>query len=438
MGGEPPDTSLAWSPDGMTLAIGTSLGEVLLVDLRTGRITARRRFQEAVIKGLGWSPSGDALLVGEQSPDAMLRSLNPGDLGTRWERRLAEEVESSAPPPADDLYGLYTLPAVYGLEMLSEGRILVAAVHAWSPPQQGDAPPNRRNLSRLLLYDADGGLLAAWPRNGAADATLMHPKVSERSSSQEGLVVVPVGRSASGPPPADLPINGLAILTLPRLELQGSFTAPPLRPWFQSVFAWDAVDVDAASGRAMMGLGDGRLFQIAQDGQVTRTDLGAPFLAGDVPIAASIGFGVMSKEHTIVLTSRTNIPYGSASPATRPPTVHPRENSLFVLQPSGVIDWMWRGPPVLAGLSLGEKGRTLLVGAGPRQTDEREDLFGALLFDLQGEGSGEERLISFCATESPAFFNISMSESGFIAIPTHPWVDSLNHLRGSYEVAVFH
>jgi hypothetical protein len=439
-GGEPPDADVAWSPDGRTLAAGSARGEILVVDALMGRVLARRRLSEAVVKDLAFSPDGRTLYAGEQSPDAWLYALDPATLETRWSRRLADEVESSAPPPSDDLYGLYTLPAVYGLQVLPDGELLVAAVHAWNV-----SPSVRKNRSRLILFDDEGRFRAAWPPGGAADATLMHPH-ADAGSDGRGLVVVPVGRSASGPAPPDLPIGGVKVLSLPDLTPAASFVAEPLKPWFSSVFAWDAVAVDRETGSILLGLGDGRVYLATVEGlaaglEPVRVDLATPVLAGNVPIVASVGFGLLHPAHAgnveaVVVTARTNIPYGSTSAAMRPPAVHPDENTLSVLRSDGSLRWAWHGPPVLTGLGTGPDGHTLVAGAGPRASDDRDDLFGALLFDLGSDETGPS-FTTFCASDSPAILRQELSVSGFLAFPVHPYVRSTGELLGRYAVEVF-
>jgi len=422
-GGEAPDTALAWSPTGDRLAVGTFRGEVLVVDAGTGRVIRRETFPEAVIKTVAWSSDGETLYASEQSPDALLYALDPTTLQPRWSFRLADEVETSPLPPDADLYGVYTLPGAYGLDVLPSGDLVVAAVHAWN--QDG----HRLNRSRILRLSPDGSRVAAWPPDGPADATLMHPSIDTTS----GLLAVPVGRSADGPAP-DLPINGVQILTLDSLTPQGTFRPEPLLPYFQQVFPWEALDLD--HGTLLEGLGDGRVFLHAPDHTV-RIDLGTPLLSGDVPIAASVGFGVLRAADVIVQTARTNIPYGAANPAARPPSAHPGENALWSYNLDGRLRWSWRGPHALAGLTLGLDGHELLVGAGPRVADDRRDLFGVLVFDLDRTGPGVDPLVTVCPTASPVFFRQALSPTGWIAAATHPFVTADGNLEGDYAVEIF-
>ncbi len=427
MGGEAPDTALSWSPDGSLLAAGAYTGELVVLDGWSGEELARRSLAEGMVKRLAWSADGQTLYAAEQSPDAFLWALNPRDLTERWRVRLADEVGSSTPPPGEDLYGVYTLPTAYGLTVLPSGELLVATGHAWN---EGET---RYNRGRMLIFDARGQRVRAWPE-ATADAVFFEPRLDPES----GLAIAPVNRSATGPPPADLPVDGAAVLRLPELTPVATMVPEPLSPWFKEAFLWEAVDVSAEAGVAMLGLGDGRvqLWPLA-GGEPTVLTPGAPVLAGEVPIAASVGFGLLHEDAAVFITSNTNIPYGAAAPDLRPPSAHPGENTLWVYGLDGALRWTWRGEQRLAGTSVGPDGRTLVVGAGPRVADGREDLYGALLFDLGGEArGGQERLLAFCPTESPVFFRQALSADGRVAVAEVPTRGADGGVRGAYRVTV--
>jgi len=421
--GAAPDTALAFSPDGSWLAVGTYGGQVLVVDAWSGEVRARRRLAESMLKQVAWSPDGGVLYAGEQSPDAFLYALDASTLETRWQVRLADRVGSSAPPPADDLYGVYTLPGAYGLQVLSDGSLLVAAVHAWNP-EEGV----RRNQSQILVFAADGSERARWP-DSPASVTLMHPRVGG------GLVAVPVGRSATGPDPEGLPVNGIQVLSLPHLAPVTATTYPPLAPWFASVFLWEAVDV--GDDVLLAGLADGRVVRHdLRSGARVEADIGTPILAGDVPLSASIGHALLHDDRVVLVTTATTIPYGAAQTAMHPPAPHPNANALWVLDASLALVWTWRGPHALEGLTIDPTGRTLVVGAGKRRSDDRRDLFGALVFDLEGGGTGSERLRAFCATEAPVFFRQAVTADGRVAVVEYPYAEADGALAGRYQVTV--
>lgn len=428
-GGPAPDTDLAFSPDGSKLAIGSFRGEVIVLDVVTGAVAARRALAESMVRRVAWSPDGATLYAGEQSPDATLHALDPATLSDRWTLRLADRVGSSVLPAGDDLYGIYSLPAAYSIEVLSTGELLVAAAHGWT----GDGGA-RLNRSQLLRISPDGTVTGAWPTN-PADATLLHPAIDEAG----GRVAVPVNRTADGPAPADLPIGGLQVLDLVTLTPLHSIQVPPLAPWYTQTYLWEAVDVSVAQDTLLLGFGDGRVL-LADGSGIPRLTLagGSPILAGDVPIAASVGHAFLHGDTAVYLTSGTNIPWGAAAPDLRPPALHPASNTVTAVGVDGSPRWSFRGDWDVQGMTLAPDGRTLVVGAGDRQSDSRTDLFGALVFDLGGEPRpGEARLLTTCATQSPVFFRQAVSPTGVIAVTETPYKTSDGAVAGRYAVSLF-
>lgn len=427
MGGEAPDTALAWSPDGSRLAAGAYTGELLVVDGWTGQEIARKKLAEGMVKHVTWSPDGATLYAAEQSPDAYVWALDPATLAERWRFRLADEVGSSAPPPGQDLYGVYTLPAAYGLSVLPGGDLLVSAAHGW-----GDGAA-RQNRSRLYVLSPQGKVERAWPEK-AADAIFLEPRLDAGGQ----MLIMPINRSAGGPTPEGLPVGGAIVLRVADLKPVTSMIPKPLPPWYSTAFIWDALDVDPADGTAMLGLGDGRvqLWPIS-GGDPRELTPGTPILSGTVPVAASVGFGLLHDRAALYLTAGTNIPFGAAAPDLRPPSTHPGENTLWATGLDGQLRWTWRGEQRLNGLTVGPDGRTLVVGAGPRVSDERQDLYGALIFDLGGpERGGDERLESFCGTEGPVFFRQALTADGRVAVTEVPTRGSDGSVQGRYQVTV--
>lgn len=426
-GGEAPDTALAFSPDGSRLAIGAYTGEIVVVDGWTGQEIARRTLPEALVKRVAWARDGATLYVGEQSPDALIHALDPATLADRWTKRLADDVGASPAPRGDDLYGVYQLPGVFELDVAPDGWLIATAVHGWT-----DGDGRHRNASRIYALAPDGTTRAAYPADGPADATLL----DARYDPDGPLIAVHVGRSADGDPPPEPPIGAVLTLDGATLLPRSRYAVDPLKPWFDRVFAWDAVDVSAEDDLVVSGLGDGRLFAWHLDGRPRAAlEPGVPIDANGVPIAASVGFAAIADGSILAETSGTTIPYGAADPSLRPPRAHPNENALWAWSADGDLRWTWHGPWRLQGMTTSDDGRTLVVGAGVRESDARTDLFGALVFRLDGDGTGEERLAAICPTAGPVFFRQAVAPDGRIAVAEHPWRDG-TAVAGTYQVTV--
>lgn len=425
-----PGTSITWSPDGTQLAIGSYVGEVLVVDGWTGEVRARRKLAETMVKRVVWSADGGIVYAAEQSPDAFVHALNATDLTPRWSFRLADDLESSPPPPATDVYGVFTLPAAYGLEVLDGGDLLVLGMHAWTV---GD--DQKRNLARVWRLSASGAVIAAFPADGPADATMRFPQID----AEAGLVAFPIGRTASGPPPSGLPIDGVQVLNLADLTPAFSTIPSPLPPHFTRASMWEALDVSGSAGQLLAGYGDGRLLLTPLDGSPTKTlDLGTPMVSGGVPVAASVSWGTFFPRGGFAAsTGRSNIPWGSDVAASRPTMAHPGENTLWVYGTDGELAWNWQAEPAIQGLSVSPDGRRLLVGGGPRGSDLRRDLFGAFVLRLDGDGSGQDRIEASCGTDAPVFFGHALTNDGRAAVSEVPFKDETGgRVLGEYQVTV--
>ncbi len=427
MGGAAPDTALALSPDGERLAIGSYTGMVVVVDGWTGAEIARRQLAETMVKQVAWSADGETLYAAEQSPDAMLRALDPVTLTDRWTHPLSDQVGHSPAPAGEDVYGVYTLPSAFGLDVLPGGDLLVVATHGWN-----DTDGVRLNRSQVLRLGADGARVAAWPAQ-PADASFRRPVLD----LDGGRVVIPISRTADGPDP-DLPVDGVQILDLATLAPVARATEQPLAPWFTSATLWEAVGLHGDT--LLMGWNDGRVQLRAGDGTLrTQLETGSPVMAGEVPIVANVGFGFVTADAVAFITSGTNIPWGAASPDLRPPMAHPGENGLWGHDHAGELLWTWSGPDRFQGLSRSPDGQTWIVGAADRSSDSRRDLFGARVFDAStpadGRG-GDDRMVATCRTEGPVFFHHLVSDDGRVVLAEYPFAGDDGALSGAYRVTV--
>ena len=422
-GAPPPDTALAFSPDGKLLAVGSFMGQVLVLDAWTGAVVSERTLGETMVKFLAWSADGQTLYAAEQSPDALVHALAPETLESRWTLRLADRVQSTPMPASDDRFGLYDLPAAYGLSVLEDGSLIVAAAHGWTTES------GRRNQSQVLHISAQGEVLHTFPEE-PVEAMVRHPR-----HDGEQLVLV-VTSSSDLPAPESMPVGGVQVLTLPELKPSASHTLEPLLPHFSRVFLWEALDI--RGDQLLLGPSDGRVVLVdLSTNEAITVELGTPVLSGDVPIASTISTGLFYKDQALILSSETSIPWGAAAPELRPPSAHPRANAIWSYDMQGELNWTWSGEQILEGMTPSPDGTFMVVGAGPRSSDTRRDLFGALIFDLEMQkASGEQRLETFCATESPVFFRQAATNDGRIAVVEHPIADEDGSIRGSYQVTV--
>jgi hypothetical protein len=406
------------------LAIGSFLGEVLVVDGWTGEVLARRTFSETMVKHVLWSKEGDTLYVAEQSPSGTVSALDPDTLHTRWAVDLSDFVESS-PLPSGNIYGVYTLPAAYALELLDDGSLFVVATHAWH-----DSGGTRQNRSQILRLDASGELSMMWPAE-PLDVVMFRALVSGDNA------VIPVSRSSSGEPPSGMPVGGALVFNLETYTPVSSIQPAPLSPWFTNTFLWEAIDIDGED--ILIGLGDGRVSLWTTAGVAgTQFPSGTPMQAGPVPIVASVGSAFLHGGRAIYQTSWTHIPFGAAAPDLRPPTAHPRANTIFIADDTGTLLWSWSGPHVLEGISLSEDQQTLIAGASTRVIDSRQDLFGVLLFDVGPPADPTApSLERFCTTKGPVFFRTDSTIDGRIAVSEHPHQQGEEPALGNYQVTVF-
>ena len=433
-GGVAPNSSVAFSPDGSRLAIGSHQGDLVVVDGWTGAEIARTTLPESLTKRVAWSLDGQTLYAGEQSPDANVHAFDPATLNARWSFRTADHVESSPLPEGEDRYAIYNLPGIYTLKVLDDGDIVVMAVHGWN-----DADGTRKNLSQVFRLSPSGAVVNRWPKK-ASSILLLHSVFQTRPDGTN-LVIMNLGRSADGPPPDGLPTGGIGVLNLDTMTLESTVSIDPLAPWFKRTSFWHAIDWDAAHGM-MLGLGDGRLIRTSSEPphvDEAEVPAGTPIMAGEVPIAASVGFGQFAQASMMYTTSDTNIPWGAAVAELRPPSVHPGANGLWVTDLSGEPLWNWQGDLRIQGLSTSPNEQIGIIGAGHRANAASPTTYGAVVFDLTSPNDGRtgaERRLATCATASPVYFDHQVRDDGRIAVVEFPVPDGQGGVRGSYRATV--
>lgn len=429
MGAGVPDTALAFSPDGRQLAVGTYLGDVLVLDGWSGEVLARRHLSETMVKQVAWSPDGKVLYAGEQSPDAFVHAMDPTTLADRWTLRLADEVETSTPPDGEDLFGVYSLPAAFGLIVTNDGSLIVAASHGWS---DGDV---RKNRGRVLKVSPEGEVLSRWP-DTVADATFLYPRLDDSGD----LLVLPVNRSSSGPAPSTLPIGGVQVLAVQDLTPVTSQVFEPLAPWFRSTYLLESLGLSGQADALWVGLSDGRIYRSSLNPSSPPAEplnVGVPILAGEVPISAGFAYGVVGPELAIFSTAQTTIPYGAAAPELRPPQSHPKENHLLAYSSVSGEPIASRGFDVsLHGIRSVPARDEIVVGVGAAAGEASGGQFGVMVLSSPTSQDGFREVVR-CSTTGPVFFRFDVTDDGRIAVTEAPYQAEDGRLVGDYKVTVY-
>jgi len=431
------DTEVRFSPDGKTLAIGSFLGYLRLVDVPTGKILHEQKLAEGLIKQLVFSRDGKTLFIGEQSPDAFVYAMDLGTRRVKWRFRLADDLETSA-RKRDDRFGIFWLPGAYRLMEVADGDLLVTGIHSWTKDIGGK--PTRVNRSRLYRLD---------PRTGQPGWRFPKEKplpvnIIWFDASSDGKHIV-VAVESSSEENVSSPITPGAVYFLDGTtgELIGRFAPAPLRPHFEQVLIWRSAAISADGRLAGFGCLDGRAFlfdfpKAAKDVKPRwRKDLGTPIVVSGVPLSAPVSYSFVKTDRVYFVVTGTVIPQGARSAAQRVPSPHPNTNSLFALDFAGDLKWKWHTAGAAQALACSADGRYLMITTGENWLTHATDTFGFALFDTRRPGSGIDRLIYEYRTEGPVFPECDISRDGrFIAITEVPKALSDKTTVGTYKVHI--
>ena len=421
-----PNTFMAWSHDESKLLVGTHLGDVMILDGWSGEVLERKHLAESLIKYVAWSKDDQSIYVAEQSVEGNVYAFDQ-KLQQKWKFTLSDIVESSAPPATEDIYGVYSLPAAFGLVVLSDDSLIVPATHAWN---KNGVFTNR---SQLLHLSKSGEILKRWPKK-VANATLKFPVVDEFNNR----MILSVEKTSSESESQDveqIQTGGIQVLSLSEFSTESFISLDPLQPHFSTSMIWQALDLSSSEQKILAGYSDGR-FRItdSKGKQSVLLETSTPILAGDVPIYAIIGWGKFYKDIAFFNTSPTYIPYTASSPNLKPPADHPSAGGLFAINMEGDKLWNWHGDYNIQGISIQKERGELVIGAGDRNKDNRKDLYGAIIFDTNGVK--DDPMIATCMTPNPVFFYHSMTSDGRLAIAEHPYREEDGTVVGEYAIRI--
>ena len=425
---EIPDAEVAFSPDGKLLAMGSFEGKVKVVRVPTGEVVLEKDLAEGLIRRLAFSPDSSTLYVGEQSPDGYLYAIGLSGGVQLWRIRMADDVESSRPPPAEGRFGVYSLPGVYGLKVLSDGRIVASGLHSWTT-----AAGKKKQKSRLFVIDPSGQVSWKFPEKGPLDMNLLHFDVDAAGSH----LVFATTRHSPAPNSARIREGGVYNLDLATRTLLWGVHFDPLKPWFNDVFMWESLSITPDGGAVVVGLGDGRAFLLGgQDGKVLQElRPGTPIDLGGIPVTTPVSFTAATVRGLYLQTNDTNLPSGTTDKTSTPSAPHPGAGTLMALGRDGTPRWQYRGEGVGSGIIPSADGRYLMMPIANRRADNRRDLHGFLLFDLdRPEPRAFEPLFHY-NTEGPSFFRAALSPDGlWAAVVETPAPLPDGTLYGTYQV----
>lgn len=407
-----PDVDLKFSPDGTRLAIGTLFGQLLCIETYTGKVLLDQKVAEGMVKRVAFSPDGQTLYAGEQSPDGFLMAYDVRSAALQWKKRLADDLESSSPPSAQDRYAVYFLPGVFDLRVLADGRIVVAGTHSWN------VEGVQKNRSRIYVYRPDGTLDWQFPEDKPLDATVITFDVDVAGEH----LVFALGRSATTPPTGPITKPGIYALNLKTRSRTWSHTFSPLLPHFKDVFVWEALTISPDGSRALVGLGDGRaaIFDATAPGPDAKLlkllELGTPIDVSGVPIATPVSYARATTRDTgttlYAQTNNSNIPFGTEASSRTPPAPHPAARTLFAIDSAGEIQWRYRGDFTPSGIWASRDGKVVMMTSATPSNSTEGDRNGLVLLDATREGPADARLVYRYQTEGPVFFHADISPNG--------------------------
>lgn len=444
-----PDTALAFSPDSRRLAIGSASGELYIcATMRVaGEKTTQTPFQQSVAEGvaksLAFSADGSILVVGEQSPDGFVRGLDAMNGKELWRFRLADDLGTSRAGP-DLPFPLYQFPGAYRIIALSDGDVLVLGLHSWQP----DAATNSAR-SRIYRFDAKTGAVR-W-RYPADKPEERNMNWMDATSDGQRIVAAKTmphsGQAGSKGSPVDVvALDGAGRET-------GTLTFPPLEPFFNSVFFWQALSIGPDKSSALLGVGDGRLWALNLDGEGRlterwRMDLGVPRRVGGTEVHCSIGWTLASPRGLFAEVDRSWEKFGAGASTGLPQDLHPEAASIQAFDPADPRPqrmWRYDVDSRPQGLWQSPDQRWLAFAyEKPEGMDARGKKtppdYGVAMFDLTRSKTGAQKLTYRQATEGPlSFSGLFSPDSRFLAVTEgpRPGADRLS-TTNTYRVLILH
>jgi WD40 repeat protein len=425
-----PDIDVAFSLDNQFCAIGTYNGFVRVYKLASGEKLWEKKIAEGMAKKVVFTDNNEALIVGEQSHDAKLYAFDILTGKELWSYRTADDIESSSAPKKEDMYGIYSLPAIYQIKISPEHNILVSALHSWFDGKSS------QKKSKLYSFDLDGKKLWEFPKKEALRANIQY---FDNSLNYLSFTVDAVQSEFL----KDSPIkeSSVALISVKTGELLDQVEIPVLKDFFDKTYFWQAIAVQKEELFVNGGTADGRAFIIPiNNGKFIRPkiiNLASPELVQGIPIMSSISFAAVIGQNALFPVNETSIPYSYSvkNKINKVPAQHPNAGSIYAFNIDSALVFRHQEGLVYSSLSVNDNQDYFLASIDDKTENREKSTFGFALFK---HTDGKITYLYTYQTNFAPFFRAFISADGtFKATALAPEYDKAKkEIKGKYQVII--
>ncbi len=425
-------TTVTFSPNAKQLAIATDTGHLAIVQSLTGQLIWKTRISEGYAKHATFSPDGKRFYIGEQSADGFIYAydLSPAKPKLLWKYRTADDIDTSIPKDANDVYAWVQYPGPYRIATTDNGDVFVAGVHSWN--QNGVS----RKKSQFYRFAGEtGNLKWKWPSTQAIPMVIRW-----FDFSRDGKTIALVCDTTEPDMSSEFRSGTLYVINGETGQLRWEYTFEPLKPYFEKVTFWRGLGVSPDGNFINLTTDDGRgfIFNVGKAEPIWRSDLTTPLEVSGIPITATAGMIAATNDFALFVTGDTFIPYHLQRGAQQPPSAHPNGMTLFAYSWAGEKMWQWTLENMPQGLRVDAAGQYAAVSVSKRSGNVEEQLHGVSVFDLTTDGGGLAKYLYTYRTEGQLPYDtIDMSADGrLIAVIERPIKMADETVRGKNRVHV--